>query len=187
MMRHTPLHCWAAAAALGAACMAASAHADAFHATPAANTKSKTAAADSWTTARQKHNASGLELRYRAPATVKPGAGAALALSISGVTAEGAQVELKGSDPAMRILLGGRPVSGPVALAAGESRRLDLEVLDAPEGLQQVAVYLTQNGRTSVVSVPVKVGQGQQLQKAQGEAHTTPSGEKVISLPAQTK
>jgi hypothetical protein len=141
-----------------------------------------------WVTARQKHNASGLLLRYQTPAAVKAGQRGQVVLTIAGVTApEGAQVELKGSDPAMVILLGGSPVNAPITMAAGGLRRMDLDIANAPEGLHYVNVFMTQQGRSSVVAIPIKVGHGQMTQKPQGEMQTTPSGEKVIVLPAATK
>jgi hypothetical protein len=178
--------------ALGA--VALGAHADSAIAHDKPKAKAKTAQSalaapmGAWVTARQKHNASGLTLRYRTSDGVKLGQRAQVALVISGVTAtDGAQVEFKASDPAMTVTLNGNPVNAPIALAAGGMHRLDLDIANAPEGLHYVTLYLTQNGRTTVSSVPVKVGHGQPLQKADGQVQTTPSGEKIIVLPSATK
>jgi hypothetical protein len=141
-----------------------------------------------WVTARQKHNASGMNLRYRTPDGVKLGQRAQVALVVSGVTAaDGAQIELKASDPAMTLTMNGNPVNAPMTLAAGEVRSLNLDIANAPEGLHYVTLYMTQNGRTSVVAVPVKVGHGQSLKKPDGQVQTTPSGEKIIVLPSTPK
>jgi hypothetical protein len=187
IMNTTLLH-RAATGLLVGATLAASASAWADSSPLPANKKSTAAAppsAGAWVTARQKHNASGMALRYQTPAAVKLGQRGQVALTIAGVTApEGAQVEIKGSDPAMTILLNGNPVNAPITLAGGQSRRMDLEVANAPEGLQYVNVFMTQEGRSSVVAIPIKVGHGQLTQKAQGEVQTTLSGEKVIVLPA---
>jgi hypothetical protein len=178
--------------ALGA--VALGAHADSAIAHDKPQAKAKTAQlapvapTGAWVTARQKHNASGLTLRYRTSGGVKLGQRAQVALVISGVTAaDGAQVEFKASDPAMTVTLNGNPVNAPIALAAGGMHRLNVDVANAPEGLHYVTLYLTQNGRTTVSSVPVKVGHGQSLQKANGQVQTTPSGEKIIVLPSATK
>ncbi len=177
---------WAAIGVIVSGASAASAWADSSPLP--ADKKSPTAsqpAAGTWVTARQKHNASGLQLRYQTPAAVKLGQRGQVALTIGGVTApEGAQVEIKGSDPAMTILLNGNPVNAPITLTSGEPRRMALEVANAPEGLHYVNVFMTQEGRSSVVAVPIKVGHGQLTQKPQGEVQTTLSGEKVIVLPA---
>lgn len=141
-----------------------------------------------WVTARQKHNASGLLLRYQTPAAVKAGQRSTVVLTVAGVTAaEGAQVEVKGSDPSMTILMSSNPVNSPIMLTGGEMRRIDLQVVNAPEGLHYVNVLLTQNGRSNAVAIPIKVGHGQMTQKPHGEAQTTPAGEKIIVLPSTPK
>lgn len=188
MKNTAPLYLAATALAIGAT-LAATAWADS---SPLPADKKPTAAAQTstgaWVTARQKHNASGLILRYQTPAAVKAGQRGQVVLTIAGVTApEGAQVEIKGSDPAMTILLNGNPVNAPITLAGGDMRRIDLDIANAPEGLHFVNVFMTQQGRGSVVAIPIKVGHGQMTQKPQGEVQTTPSGEKVIVLPAATK
>jgi hypothetical protein len=139
-----------------------------------------------WITPRQKHNASGLLLRHLPVSPVKAGQRAQVALVLSGITAEdGAQVELRGSDPAMVLTLQGNPVTAPLQLSPGQMRRLDIEVLNAPEGLHYVNVFMTQRGRSNVVAVPVSVGHGRASQKPHGQVQTTPSGERIVVLPAQ--
>jgi hypothetical protein len=184
-----PTHCLAALAALGTGLCMLPAQADSsLLAEASSKAQGTTATAGAWITPRQKHNASGLRLRYQRPADVKAGQAARLVLTVAGVrSAEGAQVEIQGSDPAMVILMNGNPVNAPITLAGGEQRRMDLEVANAPEGLHHVNVFLTQNGRSNVVAIALKVGHGQSQQKPQGQVQTTPSGEKVIVLPAQTK
>ncbi len=142
-------------------------------------------AASPWIIAKQKHNASGVMLRYREAGTVKSGQPATLSLVLAGITAaEGAQVEIKTSDPAMVVLRDGNPVNARIDLPAGSQHRIDLTVANAPEGLHYVNVFMTQHGRTSVAGVPVRVGDGQPKQKPEGKLETTPSGERIIVLPS---
>lgn len=163
------------------------AHADTAPAGKTAVKPAKAAAtATGWVTPRQKHNASGLLLRHLPVSPVKAGQRAQVALVLSGITAEdGAQVELRGSDPAMVLTLQGNPVTAPLQLSPGQMRRLDIEVLNAPEGLHYVNVFMTQRGRSNVVAIPVSVGHGRALQKPHGQVQTTPSGERIVVLPAQ--
>ena len=149
------------------------------------SSQKSSAAASPWIIAKQKHNASGVMLRYRDGGTVKNGQTATVSLVLAGITAaEGAQIEIKTSDPAMVVLRDGNPVNAPIDLPAGGQHRIDLTVANAPEGLHYVNVFMTQRGRTSVAGVPVKVGHGQRQQKAEGRLETTPSGERVIVLPS---
>jgi hypothetical protein len=143
------------------------------------------AVASPWIVAKQKHTASGVTLRYRESGTVKSGQTATVSLVLAGITAaEGAQIEIKTSDPAMVVLRDGNPVNAPIFLPAGGQHRMDLTVANAPEGLHYVNIFMTQRGRTSVAGVPVKVGDGQSRQKAEGQLETTPSGERIIVLPS---
>jgi hypothetical protein len=142
-------------------------------------------AASPWIMAKQKHNASGVTLRYLEGGTVKNGQPATVSLVLAGITAaEGAQIEIKTSDPAMVVLHNGNPVNAPIDLPAGGQQRMDLTVVNAPEGMNYVNVFITQRGRTSVAGVPVKVGHGQSQRKPEGRLETTPSGERIIVLPS---
>jgi hypothetical protein len=70
-------------------------------------------------------------------------------------------------------------------LQRGESRTLNIDVPPQADGVHYLDVVTTQAGRTSVQSVPLKVGSGRAALKPEGRPQTTPSGEKIISLPAQ--
>jgi hypothetical protein len=143
------------------------------------------AAGSAWIFAKQKHNASGVTLRYRDSGMVKSGQAATVNLVLAGITAaEGAQVEIKTSDPAMVVLRDGNPVNAPFNLSSSGEHRMDLTVANAPDGLHYVNIFMTQRGRTSVAGVPVKVGHGESRQKAEGRLETAPSGERIIVLPS---
>jgi hypothetical protein len=149
------------------------------------SSKKSSAAASPWIVAKQKHNASGVMLRYRDGGTVKSGQTATVSLVLAGITAaDGAQVVIRASDPAMVVMRDGNPLDARIDLPAGGQHRIDLTIANAPDGLHYVNVFTTQRGRTSVAGVPVKVGDGQSRQKPEGRLETTPSGERIIVLPS---
>lgn len=151
---------------------------------PAAKTAAAPKAAGPMVLAPAKHNGSGVELRYAAPPSMQPGVAATVRIALSGVTADGATVELRGDDPSVQLRIDGQPVSGPITLARGETRTIDVQV-SAPDGMQYLNVFTSQNGRTSAHSIALKVGSGAPTAKANGTLKTLPNGEKIISLPSK--
>jgi hypothetical protein len=157
---------------------------------PAARSRvpqAKLATQPGWVQAPVKAGGSGVLLRYGMPAALNPGQAATVRLQLSRIVAPaGAQVELRAADPALQFTLEGQPVNGPIELSRGEVRELQLQVLAANEGLYRLSVLTRQNGRVSAVSVPIRVGNVPVQAKARGAAvQVTPTGEKVVSLPAR--
>jgi len=72
-----------------------------------------------------------------------------------------------------------------VALPRDRETTLELRVTPQADGVHYLDVFTTQNGRSSAQSVALKVGNAVAAMKRNGAAQTTPSGEKIISLPAQ--
>ena len=173
-----------AAAALSIA--AASAQASAAN-EPAARkaAPAQTTAAAPMKRAATKANSTGLVLRYAAPDTLKAGQATPLRLELSGATADGASVELRTSSPDIVITQGGRAVQGPMALARGATRTIDLLVTAPADGAHHLSVLMSQGGRVAVSAVPLKVGTGAVSRKTEGSVEVTPSGERVISMPAK--
>ncbi|MGB7479938.1 MAG: hypothetical protein WA924_06415, partial [Burkholderiaceae bacterium] len=55
------------------------------------------------------------------------------------------------------------------------------------DGVHYLNVFVTVNGRSQAVSIPVAVGNAQPALKPAGKAVTTPQGENLIILPADGK
>lgn len=136
-----------------------------------------------WVQAPSKHSGSGIRLRYRTPDAVQPGEAITLELQFSGVTAPDAQVELRGPEGSSLSAADGSALSR-VALPVGQTTTVAVRLVPTGDGLQTLDVFTSQAERSSVQSVPVKVGSGRKQLKTQGKLETTPSGEKVISLPS---
>jgi len=139
-----------------------------------------------WVQAPAKPNGSGVVLKYSAPEALKLGEVGAVRLQVSNVVAAtGARLEVHASDPAVKVVVEGGTVSGPVLLARGDSREIEVQVSSSVDGLYHLSVFTTQNGRFTAASIPLKIGTGEARQKAQGSVQITPSGEKVVSLPGK--
>lgn len=143
----------------------------------AASMKLPAAASPALVAAPAKHNGSGVRLRYGVPAGIAAGQASTLRLALSNVTAaDGARVEVRAA--------GGGELLTSFSLQRGEQREFDVALPALPDGLHYLDVITTQAGRSSVQSVPVKVGSGRPALKTEGQAQTMPDGERVISLPA---
>lgn len=143
-------------------------------------------AADAWTTAPSKSNASGIRLRYLVSPALQPGQLGIVKLQLSGVTGDDARVEWRA--PAGSSWRGPEGVNGTsMALPPGQVTTLVLEITPAADGMAYLDVFTSQGGRATAQSVPLKVGSGAPQLKREGTAQTTPGGEKVISLPSTPK
>jgi hypothetical protein len=139
-----------------------------------------------WVTAPPKTNGSGVVLKYSAPEAIRPGELTTVKLQFSNVvSATGARLEVRASDPAVKVVVEGGTVAGPVTMARGDFRELEVQVSAAVDGLYYLSVFTTQDGRFTATSIPLRVGNAESKQKVQGKVLTTPSGEKVVSLPGK--
>ncbi len=132
-----------------------------------------------------KANGTGLVLRYATPDTIKAGQATPLRIELSGASSEGASVELRASSPDIVVTQDGRAVQGPIALARGATHRIDLLVTAPADGAHHLTVVMSQGGRVAVSAVALVVGNGAVVRKTEGKVETTPSGERVISMPAK--
>jgi hypothetical protein len=149
------------------------------------STASQKTAAEPMKRAPMKANSTGLVLRYAAPDTLKAGQATPIRIELSGASSDGASVELRGSSPDIIVTQDGRAVQGPIALARGATRTIDLLVTAPADGAHHLTVLMSQGGRSSVSAVPLKVGTGAVTRKTEGKVEVTPSGERVISMPAK--
>ena len=139
-----------------------------------------------WVQAPAKPNGSGVVLKYSAPEALKLGEVGTVRLQFSNVVAAtGARLEVRASDPAVKVVVEGGTVTGPIAMAPGDSRELEVQVSASVDGLYYLSVFTTQDGRFTASSIPLRIGTGESRQKPQGSMQTTPSGEKVMSLPGK--
>jgi hypothetical protein len=169
--------------------MAAAAVLAPAHAETSLESATPSAARSAPASARGKANATGLTLRYSAPDGLRAGQTATVQLTISGVRADDASVQLSADSAALRVLkVDGAAPAGPIALTAltaGSERRIDVEVSASSDGMHYLNAVLTQNGRRAATAVPLRVGTGSVSMKREGQAQTTPGGERIISLPAK--
>lgn len=144
----------------------------------------KAAKQGGWTVAPAKPQGSGIVLRYDVPARLSVGQAAPVRLRFSRVSADDARVELKVPDGVSVTLADGSAATS-VALPRDRETTLELRVTPKNDGVHYLDVFTTQNGRSSAQSVALRVGSAAAAMKRNGAAQTTPSGERVISLPAQ--
>ncbi|MEO6362890.1 MAG: hypothetical protein ABIO71_06650 [Caldimonas sp.] len=175
-------------AVAGCGALSLAAHADGVPAAAAKSTKAAQATPTSqWTRAASaKANGSGVRLSYNVPLALLPGRTGSVQLQFSGVTGDDARVEWRapeGSSVSSAVL--GTATS--MALPRGETTTVLLDVTPAADGMAYLDVFTTQGGRTTAQSVPLKVGTGAIRLKREGTLLTSPSGEKVISLPSTPK
>ena len=182
MIKDTALACAAAALFIAAAPAQASAANEPLG--RKSITTQKTAEAP-MTRAPTKANSNGLVLRYAVPAILKAGQATPVRIEVSGAMDDRASVELRASQPDIVVTQDGRTLQGQLALTRGVVRTLDLLVTAPVDGAHHLTVLMSQGGRIAVSAVPLRVGSGAVSRKTEGKVEVTPSGERVISMPAK--
>jgi hypothetical protein len=69
--------------------------------------------------------------------------------------------------------------------AAGTTAKHEMSVMPLTEGRHYIHVQSTARGRTTASAIAVQVGKDMPMAKPAGDVKTMPSGERVISVPAQ--
>ena len=169
----------------GSCAMAGTAHADGD---PGASPRAAKAKARShWTEAPAgKQNGSGIRMSYIVPAGMQPGQSARVQLQFSGVTADDARVEWRAPEGSS-VSSAQLGAAASMALPPGQVTTVTLDITPAVDGMAYLDVFTFQGGRGSAQSLPLKVGSGAVKLKREGTLQTSPSGEKVISLPSTPK
>ena len=72
-----------------------------------------------------------------------------------------------------------------VRLPPGEVTTVTVQATPPAEGIAYLNVFTTQNGVTSVTSIPIRVGTAAAKLRAGGELRKMPAGDAVISMPAR--
>ena len=126
-----------------------------------------------------KKGGSGVNVAYRVDGSGQPNVPVQVTVEFSGVRAPGgATASFAAEAPAVLNAPG-------LTLSPGQRHSTTLTVTAPADGIYFVNVTTVQDGRPSVVSIPLKVGTGGVRLQKQGTVQTMPSGEKVISLPSK--
>lgn len=148
----------------------------------AADVSSATSRAAMKPAAPRKSNGSGIGVHFRIEGVARLGEALPVALSFDGVTdPTGARVRFT-ADPGLTLP---SAYAGEFPLQVGASAAtLTVPVVPMSEGVAYLHVFTTQHGVTSVSSVAVQVGKTGAL-KPQGDLKSTPSGDKILSIPVR--
>ena len=128
----------------------------------------------------QKPNGSGIVVRYRLDGTPLAGKSVPVELALERVVGADASVRFE-ADAGLRLAGG----ADPRALRAGRTAALTVDVVPGGEGTSYLHVFTTQDGVTSVASIPVNVGKDSPVLPAVGELKPTTEGDKIISMPVK--
>lgn len=128
-----------------------------------------------------KPNGSGIAVRYRVEGVPAAGQAVSVVLDFSGArsSAEPAKARFS-ADEGLRIQSGGEQI----VLGSGTTRHL-VQVIPQRDGLFYLNVFTEQAGASSATAIAIQVGQAAQKVRSAGEPKTTPSGERIISLPVK--
>jgi hypothetical protein len=128
----------------------------------------------------RKPNGSGVDVQYSIEESARVGHATPVVIQFGGVT-----------DPtggsARFTADSGLTLSGAdeLRLPAGETTSVTLQATPTSEGIAYVNVFTTQNGVTSVTSIPLRAGTAAAKLRPGGELKKVPAGESVISMPAR--
>lgn len=130
--------------------------------------------------ASQKPGNSGVKLQYRLEAAPQLGRATPIVLQFDGVTAaDGAAVRLS-ADSGLTV-----QGSSTLTLPAGKRTTVTVVVVSETEGLAYLNVFITQDGASSAVSIPVQTGTVAPALKSTGEMKSTPDGDSIITMPVK--
>lgn len=127
-----------------------------------------------------KKGGSGVSVAYRIEGVPQANVPTSITVEFSGVGESGdALASFSAEEPAVLT-------SAPSLTISSNQTSVANVLVNAPaDGVYFVNVTTRQAGRSSVVSIPVKVGAGTPRLERSGTVQTTPSGEHVISLPSK--
>lgn len=132
----------------------------------------------------QKANGSGVKLSANTPKSIAIGQATLVTLSFDAVTSDGAVANVRAPAGVTVTRADGSPLTD-IALTRGQAMSVDVMVNAQGDGMQFLDITTTQAGRSSVQSVPLKVGTGKMVLKSNGNVVTTPTGERIVSMPAK--
>lgn len=143
---------------------------------------------DGWIQAAQKHNHSGLSMRFRLEGSLAVGQPVTIFFEFAGARASDARVSMTPAKALSLGSLGSFQKQGDAlqqSLKVGEVTSQSITVTPSSEGAHFIGFQLTQNGQTSSTGIMLRIGQAGQSVESIGEVVTTDSGEKLILMPAK--
>jgi hypothetical protein len=132
----------------------------------------------------QKANGSGVKLSATTPKNIAIGQATLVTLNFDAPNSDGAVAKVR-VPAGVTVTRADGSALGDIALTRGQATKVDLLVNAQNDGMQFLDVTTTQAGRSSIQSVPLKVGSGTLVMKSNGNVITTPSGERIVSMPAK--
>lgn len=132
----------------------------------------------------QKANGSGVKLSATTPKSIAIGQATLVTLSFEAPSSDGAVAKVR-VPAGVSVTRADGSALGDIALTRGQATKVDLLVNAQNDGMQFLDVTTTQAGRSSIQSVPLKVGTGALVMKSNGNVITTPTGERIVSMPAK--
>ncbi len=177
------LTCWALAA-----CGMNSSQGNTSHQPTSQMAQSKPMNTDAgWITAPQKHNSSGLSLRYKLMGQPIAGQPLPVQLEFAGVSADDAQIQIRLDSALQSTTTAGLQKNSDgflLPLSKGKMTAQTLTVTPKSDGMHYIQLQMSQAGRTSAASIAIRVGDTPVATPTLGEVQTTPQGEKIIVMPA---
>lgn len=174
--------------ALAFACSACSSDSSIPHTTTVAMSQQASKTSSDWITSSQKHNNSGIGMRYRIEGDIAVGRPVTVYLEFSGAKSADAFVSV---DPAAGLLANigeGMQKSGALyqlALPKGETTARSMTFTPTAEGEHFIGFQLSQNGQDSAAGIMLRVGTKNRENASLGKSVTTKGGEKLIVMPAK--
>jgi hypothetical protein len=141
-----------------------------------------------WVNSPQKHNNSGISMRYRIDGEMAVGKPVMISLEFAGATATDASVLITPPAGLAVGMLEGLQLTKEgyvIALAAGEITARTVSFTPYAEGEHFIGFRLAQNGRGSAAGIMLRLGSKVQEKASPGKIVTTESGEKLLVMPAK--
>lgn len=134
--------------------------------------------ADGFTVLPSKKGGSGVEVAYRIEST--PAVGTPLTIRITMSSHGNADISLRAGEG---LVLDPQQQQNLHSLA-GQSAEHSVTVVPQAQGRHYLHLISSAHGRASASSIAIQVGKGEVLSKPAGRVQTLPSGERIISVPA---
>lgn len=141
-----------------------------------------------WVQSPQKHNNSGISMRYLIEGELAVGRPVTIKFEFAGANAQDAQVSVNPAKTLTMNASAGLQKSGAayqLALKPNQVSSQSITVTPTSEGEHFISMQLAQNGQATAAGVMLRVGQRSQPYDTPGERITTEQGEKLIVMPAK--
>jgi hypothetical protein len=143
-----------------------------------------------WVVAAQKHNNSGIEMRYKTTGAIQKQQQLSVEIEFSGVSADDAAVQMRLEGPLELMsnpVLTNNAEGYQLRLTKNQPNTVTLTLLAKEDGMHYIRMQMSQAGRLSATSIAIPVGKTAAAMPTLGKPTTTPDGEKLIVMPATQK